>query len=170
MHLHGDAGAVLEMLAGGVEVELLEVEHLVGAVGEDEGAVLADDFDGRPQVLKGGALGKVGEVNRELNARDLGEAVGDYVDGRLVGALSTRAIRGAVEGEPIRRALYECVNEVVCTWGEDVDVQERRNIQMWQWEPRPRPWGPAWCHRRMMPQPRTPWQPRGRFEEGQTLR
>jgi hypothetical protein len=44
------------VLAGQVEVELLQLK---GLVGNRQGAPLSDDLDGRAQVLKVGAVGHV---------------------------------------------------------------------------------------------------------------
>lgn len=103
VNLHGNSSAILQVLARGVEVELLEVECLVAA-GELEGAGLANDLDGASQVLECGTGSEVGDVNLQLRSGELGEATGD-IDGRLVSTLGAGAISGGVERKPVGRAL-----------------------------------------------------------------
>lgn len=104
MHLHGLAAAVVEVLAGQVEVELGKLERLV-ASRNGHVAALADDLDRRAQVLKKRAAVKVRERDLVGGPRLLDVSARDQVDGRLVRALGTRGVGGCVEGVPGTRTL-----------------------------------------------------------------
>lgn len=110
VNLHGNGGAIVQVLAGSVEVELGKVEGLVAA-GEFQGARLAHHLDGGAQVLKDGALGEVGQVNGQARPGDLGEGAAGDIDGRLVGAFGAGGVGGGVEAEPISRALGNFVRK-----------------------------------------------------------
>lgn len=104
VHLHGHAGAVVEVLAGQVEVELGELERVVVA-GNGQVAARADDLDRGAQVLEGRAGREVGDEHRVFGALALGVGARDHVDGRLVRAQGTGGVGGHVEGVPSRRTL-----------------------------------------------------------------
>lgn len=105
VHLHSHAGTVVEMLAGQVEVELLELEGLV-AGGHPHGAALADDLDGRAQVLKGSTGFEVRDLDGELRASHLCEGSGGHVDGGLVRPCCASAIGGSVQQVPACGSLF----------------------------------------------------------------
>lgn len=62
MHLHGQTGTVVDVLAGKMEVELLEMICRVFD-GDFTAESFGDYFDGTSQVLKLSALGKVWDLN-----------------------------------------------------------------------------------------------------------
>lgn len=99
VHLHGHAGAVVEMLARKVEVELLELEGLVAA-SKSHAAALGDDLDGCAQILEGSTLSKVRDLDGELRARNLCEGTGSHVDGGLVCPCCASAVGGSVQQVP----------------------------------------------------------------------
>jgi len=91
VHLHGLGGAVVEVLGGQVEVELLKLEGL--SVG-GEGAALGNDLDSRAKILELGTIGHV--VDGQLDVRaleDLEDAV-NHVDGGLAGAGCASGVGG----------------------------------------------------------------------------
>lgn len=106
MHLHGLAVALVEVLAGQVEVELRELERLVAA-GQRHVAALAHDLDRGAEVLKDGAGVEVGDRHPVRGALLLGVEARDQVDGRLVRALGTGGVGGQVQAVPSGRALWE---------------------------------------------------------------
>ena len=101
----GLACAVVEMLAGEVEVELLQLK---GLVGNRQRAALGDDLDRRAQVLKVGTVGHV--VDRQLNVGSVedGEDAVDHVDRRLAGAGRAHRVGWGLKCRPVERSLSPC--------------------------------------------------------------
>lgn len=86
VRLHGHAGPVVEVLAGEVEVELLEgvVDALEGhGTGATPFLHRHDDLDGGAEVLEFGAGGQIREGEGEGRGGDHGEGTGGHVDGGL---------------------------------------------------------------------------------------
>lgn len=107
VYLHGLAGAVVEVLAGQMEVELRKLERLVAA-GNHEAAAFADNLYGGAEVLEGRARREVGDVNGELGACQLSEGAIHQVNGRLRGACGAGHVGRGVQGVPVGRALASC--------------------------------------------------------------
>ncbi len=105
----GLAGAVVEVLAGEVEVELLQLKGLVGDL---QGAALGDDLDGGAQVLKLGAFGHVVDAQLDVGPLENGEHAVDHVDWGLVGAGCAHAVGRGLERSPVERALDSASAEV----------------------------------------------------------
>jgi hypothetical protein len=103
VHLHGAAGAVVEVLAGQVEVELLQGElrapdrHGAQALGRHH-------LHRGAEVLELGALGHVGDLQVDITGRDQGELAIDHVDGGLASAGGAENVC-RVESYPVGWAL-----------------------------------------------------------------
>lgn len=105
VHLHGHACTVVKMLAGQVEVELLELVGLFADLEAATAGLLGDHLDGGAEILKFGALGKVGDFEGHLGCRDEVERALGHVDWRLVLARGARGVGSRVERVPVDRAL-----------------------------------------------------------------
>ena len=92
------AGPVVQVLAGQVEVELLQLKGLVGDL---EGAPLGDHLDGSAQVLKLGAVGHIVDGQFDVGPLEDGENAVDHVDGRLAGARGAHAVGRGLERRPV---------------------------------------------------------------------
>jgi hypothetical protein len=99
------ACAVVEVLTGQVEVELLQLECLAGY---RQGAALGDDLDGGAQVLKLGAVRHVVDGQLDIGALGEGEDVADHVDGRLAVAGCADRIGRDIDRCPVERSLTPC--------------------------------------------------------------
>jgi hypothetical protein len=98
------------MLAGEVEVELLQLERLVGHL---QRAALGDNLDGGAQVLKVGALGHVVGGQLDVGSVEDGEDAFDHVDRGLAGAGCAHHIGRGRECRPVERALVSMSAGVV---------------------------------------------------------
>lgn len=102
VHLHSHALSGVEMLAGQVEVELLESE---AGVAESHAALSGDDLDGSAKVLELGSFGHVGDLKVKLRGRDHGVGAGDHVDGGLVDTGRADSVGCGIESNPVGWAL-----------------------------------------------------------------
>lgn len=101
--LTGQGAAGVQVLAGVVEVELLQLKGSAVEV-DRAGAGGHDDLDGSAQVLELG-LGNVLNVEVDGGGRHHGELTGDHVDGALGCAGSAGGVDCRVERHPVQRAL-----------------------------------------------------------------
>lgn len=102
VHLHSHALSGVEMLAGQVEVELLESE---AGVAESHAALAGDDLDGGAKVLELGSFGHIGDLEVKLRGRDHGVGAGDHVNGGLVDTGRADSVGCRIESNPVSWTL-----------------------------------------------------------------
>lgn len=111
VHLHSHALSGVEMLAGQVEVELLQGEI---AASNLHRSTLGDNLDGGSQVLEFGAIGHVGDLEVDGASGENVEGAGHHVDGGLGGSRGAQLVGSSIQSNPVQGTLCEVVSIEVC--------------------------------------------------------